>query len=382
MELNTVHDSFERATKRQKLLSSKSQDFINQVTFEIEQSLATITPDNDAAVSVRTVLTELKAKLQGVVSLVNLEELQRELNINLSKHQKTLEKMLHPDLSKACRKVDFDSHILNQIVISHFYHKGLFDIVDCLIQEANEPEAVSLRAQFQELHEIVKAMSSRNPEPALNWATANRERLKKSGSDIELKIHRLHFIQILQNRSRSEALKYAKTHLAPFALHHMRDVQKLMGSLLWAGRVDKSPYADLANPVHWDKLADEIVEMFLDFSGQPLRDPLSVAVGAGGQGLPTLLKLANVMAGKKQELQELQMLPVPVELGKEFQFHSVFVCPVSREQGSKENPPMMLPCGHMLCKESINKMSKHARSFKCPYCPETALPDQCKQICF
>ncbi len=31
-------------------------------------------------------------------------------------------------------------------------------------------------------------------------------------------------------------------------------------------------------------------------------------------------------------------------------FYSIFACPVSKEQSSEENPPMMLPCGHVLCK--------------------------------
>ncbi|KAI3445829.1 hypothetical protein Pfo_002494 [Paulownia fortunei] len=385
MELNAIQDSFERVAKKQKLSSSKSQELIDQVGHEIEQALASIQSNNDSAISIdqKTVLTELKAKLQVVGSHNHLEGLQRELNMNLSKHQKVLEKMLHPDISKACRNVDFDPHILNQIIIGHFYCEGLFDVVDCLINEASEPEAISLRLQFQEIHQILEAVKSRNVEPALNWVSANRERLKESGSDIELKLHKLHFVDILQNRSRADALKYAKTYLAPLASYHMNEIQKLMGGLLWAGKLDRSPYADLMDPIHWEKLAEELMRTFCNFSGQSFKDPLNVAVAAGAEGLPTLLKLVNVMAAKKQEWQAMKQLPVPVELGKEFQFHSIFVCPVSRDQGSEENPPMLLPCGHVLCKQSINKLSKgNTRNFKCPYCPHDASFAQCKQLYF
>ena len=44
------------------------------------------------------------------------------------------------------------------------------------------------------------------------------------------------------------------------------------------------------------------------------------------------------------------VLKVELELGQEFVFRSVFSCPVSREQSSPNNPPMLLPCGHALCK--------------------------------
>jgi hypothetical protein len=68
----------------------------------------------------------------------------------------------------------------------------------------------------------------------------------------------------------------------------------------------------------------------------------------GKQALPMLLKLASVMVNKKHEWHAMRQLPVEIELNKAFQFHSVFACPVSRDQSTAENPPMLLPCGHVL----------------------------------
>jgi hypothetical protein len=152
---------------------------------------------------------------------------------------------------------------------------------------------------------------------------------------------------------------------------------------MWIGRLENCPHSELFTPIHWEKLTEELARDFCNFVGQSLQSPLSVAIVAGIEGLPTLLKLANVMAAKKQEWQALKQLPVPVELGKEFQFHSIFVCPVSRDQGSEENPPMLLPCLHVLCKQSIMKLSKgSSRAFKCPYCPAEASAAQCRQLYF
>jgi len=114
--------------------------------------------------------------------------------------------------------------------------------------------------------------------------------------------------------------------------------------------------------------------------------PLLVTVAAGAAALPTLLKLATVVA-KTQPAADFGgqngEMAVEIPLGKEFVFHSIFACPVSREQSTPDNPPMMLPCGHCMCKQSILKIAKSAmRAFKCPYCPLEATMQQCMELHF
>lgn len=385
MELSSIKDAFDRVAKKQKLSSSKSQEVVDRVGREIEQALATIQSPHDPSTPVdqKSVLTDLKFKLDAIGALQQIEGSQKELNMSLTKYQKLLEKLLNPDISKAYRNVDFDTHIVNQIIASHFYRQGLFDLGDSIINEAGEPDATALRSQFLEMHQILEAMRVRNLQPALTWVSANREKLVQIGSNLELKIHRLQFVEVVQNGTRADALKYARTYLAPFASLNKDEFQKLMGCLLYAGRLESSPYSELMSPNHLEMTTEELARQFCTLLGQSCESPLSVAVAAGVEGLPTLLKLANVMAAKKQEWQTMKQLPVPVDLGKEFQFHSIFVCPVSRDQASEENPPMLLPCLHVLCKQSIMKLSKNStRTFKCPYCPMEATVAHCRQLYF
>jgi hypothetical protein len=118
--------------------------------------------------------------------------------------------------------------------------------------------------------------------------------------------------------------------------------------------------------------------------------PLLVATAAGAAALPTLLKLASVVSQAHQELAshggaegQARQLPVEVPLGREFVFHSIFACPVSREQSTPDNPPMILPCGHCMCRQSIAKIARSpSRAFKCPYCPVEAMLHQCLELHF
>lgn len=382
MELKTVKDVFDHVTKKQRLCSSKFHEAIEQIGHEIEQALLKLETDASHP-DHKTILADLKAMLKEIAPLSQLEPNQKELNVALSKYPKQLEKSFDPDISKAYRNVDFDIHTINQIIASHLYREGLFHVGDCFANEAGVAEAAAMKSQFMEMYLTVQAMSTHNLEPALHWAAANSEKLRKNGSDLELKLHRLQYMEILQEWGRDDALRYARTYLSPFASSHMAEIQKLMACLLWAGKLKSSPYSDLLSPINGEKLAEEFTKQFCSHLGQSCESPLSVTVAAGAQGLPTLLKLMNVMMGKKQEWQSMKQLPVPIDLDKEFQFHTIFVCPVSRDQATEENPPMLMPCGHVLCKQSIMKLSKSStKPFKCPYCPSEIEASRCRQLFF
>lgn len=382
MEVNSIKDAFDRVAKKRKVTSSKSQETIEQINQEIQQALSGIQAATDSEHNL--ILAELKAKLKEVAPLGQLETTQKELNVAFSKYIKLLEKNFNPDISKAYRNVDFDPHTVNQIVASHFYREGLFDIGDSFVNACHEESIVEKKTHFLEMYKILESMKSRDLGPAIKWATANHENLQNNGSDIELKLHRLQFFEILQHGRTEEALKYIQTHISPFGNQHLPVIQKLMGCLVYVKKLNSSPYSHLLSPNHWAKLAHELVQQFCIIVGESYKSPLGVTIAAGLQGLPTLLKLANVMTGKKQEWQSMKQLPVPVDLDKDFQFHSIFVCPVSRDQASENNPPMLMSCGHVLCKQSINKLTKNniTRPFKCPYCPTEVEMVQCRQLHF
>jgi hypothetical protein len=123
-------------------------------------------------------------------------------------------------------------------------------------------------------------------------------------------------------------------------------VQRLMGSLLYAGRLQESPYADLWSERAWESAAHIFARECCSAMGLTEESPLAVTVDCGIAALPTLVKMNAIITAKGQSWQRLEQLPLEVEgLPQRFAFHSVFACPVARDQSSPENPPMILPCG-------------------------------------
>jgi len=55
----------------------------------------------------------------------------------------------------------------------------------------------------------------------------------------------------------------------------------------------------------------------------------------------------------------------------------------TRDNATPDNPPVLLPCNHVLCLESVLKIAKgRTRTFKCPYCPMDARADNLRTLTF
>ncbi|KAM7251689.1 hypothetical protein ACFE04_023572 [Oxalis oulophora] len=382
MDADVVKDSFHRVTKKRKLSASKSQETVDQLIQQVGNAIDLVrSSDPD---SCKTVLGQLKRKLQEISPLNQLEETQKDLNIALTKYLKHLEKSFNPDISNPYNNIQLDVHTLNNIIATHFYRQGLFEVGDYFVSETVQCESDldNNRSHFSEMYRILEAMKNRDLEPAIKWVLANSDKIEKMGSELLMKLHCLQFIDILQSGNETEALNYAKTKLATFATDNMSEIQKYINCLCWAGKLESSPYTHLLSTDNWDSAAEDITKQFCNILGQPYKNPLSLTILAGSRGLPRILKFMTVvMTSRKQEWQAIKQLPLPVELDEEFQFHSIFVCPVSKEQATVENPPMLMACGHALCKQTLNRISKNGtRTFKCPYCPSEISATRCLQM--
>ena len=50
-------------------------------------------------------------------------------------------------------------------------------------------------------------------------------------------------------------------------------------------------------------------------------------------------------------------LQIEIDLDPENRYHSIFACPILRQQSTEENPPMKLLCGHVISRDALNKLS-------------------------
>lgn len=295
---------------------------------------------------------------------------QKDEYVALNKYGKTLERFA-ADLGSVNRIGELDDAILLDMI-----RRGLFGVAETFMMEAgiDRPEMLD---HYIQLYAILDQLDAGNIIPAVQWVESQPD---LRGSDLELILHRYRFMELVRTGERQQAVQYAQIYLQPFVHHHLPQVQQLMYTLV----MPRDPSMGCESPDPGPSLANVRSALICEFSakaGFGGTSPMRIAVQAGALAMPVLLKVASIMRDKHTEWTSNNETPVEIPLPRAYRFHSVFVCPVSKEQATENNPAMRLPCGHCVCRDSLLGLSKGmSKKFKCPYCPELASESEAKRL--
>ncbi|KAL8710139.1 MAG: hypothetical protein Q9220_005222 [cf. Caloplaca sp. 1 TL-2023] len=338
------------------------------------------------------------------------------------KHQTKYGKLVEKKFKdKTLPQMDHDAltsqpGLINRAIAMHLLREGQFSVASTFMAEATKShssdaasddismsgtehdlgidtlKSESLRKQFAMMYHILHEMKNEhNLLPATQWARSKSDELNRRGSNLEFELGKLQFIwlyagqQSSNQRSsmiegRERALQYAREELCHFRPRYLRELQQLGGALAFCPNLQQSPYRRLlADDDAFDQLASAFTREFCSLLGLSADSPLYIAATAGAIALPHFSKLELIMKDKRTEWTTEHEIPVEVPLPPSYRFHSIFVCPVSKEQTTDSNPPMMMPCGHVVAEESLMKLSRNNR-FKCPYCPNESHPKEAMKI--
>ncbi|KAF3764628.1 hypothetical protein M406DRAFT_291761 [Cryphonectria parasitica EP155] len=263
------------------------------------------------------------------------------------------------------------------------------------MSQAPELQSHELQEKFATMYAILSELKNQNLLPAIGWAHQNTRELEARGSDLEFELCKRQYIYLIQQQSRgngghgggvSAAMHYAQSNFPRFADRHAKEIAQLASALVFQSNLIDSPYAalfsssDPASDRSFDDIAASFTREFCSLLGLSAESPLYVAATAGAISLPRLMKYVEQMTAARASWTTASELAFETPLPRSMIYHSIFVCPVSKEQTTDENPPMMLPCGHVLAKESLRNLVRSHSRFKCPYCPVEGQLREARQI--
>ena len=295
--------------------------------------------------------------------------------------------------------------LINRAIAMHLLREGQFSVARTFMDEAKDlatpqPVALSddtemdrdeeselapipsqaLQGKFESMYAVLQALRAQDLDPAIAWARVNSAELEARGSNLEFELCKLQFVWLFKdslssktpafgNHDLATAFGYAREHFGRFEARHLKEIQKLASAMVFAPNIRDSPYAPLFETTSaFDEVAASFTREFCSLLGLSAESPLYVAATAGTIALPRLVKFIGATRSKRTEWTTANELAFETPLPRSMIYHSIFVCPVSKEQTTDANPPMMLPCGHVLAKESLQNLTKGTK-FKCPYCP-------------
>lgn len=256
-------------------LTCETQNINNRyfVYFLLVHPDAKLTPEQ--ASLLRDALTMKKEKLQRLTTD------HRDLHGAVSKIGKTIDRNFVSDFSSTTRNDvlvhEQNIQLLNKVIAQHLQRNNLDDVAATLIKESNLPAEEIVSDPFSDLHRIWESIYRGDLHEALEWATANSDKLQTRNSSLEFKLHRIAFLQVYililytniiiliiyyyvlyifgkqkldaENGGGSpiEAIGYARKHFSKFVDKFEKEIQLLMGTLMYIPvGLENSPYRSLS----------------------------------------------------------------------------------------------------------------------------------------
>ncbi|XP_048483326.1 E3 ubiquitin-protein ligase RMND5A [Plutella xylostella] len=362
------------------------QDAVQQIQ-DLKNEIANIPPDTPLTDGQAQIVKETTQRIKE--ALQHLATDHRDLHASVSRVGKSIDRHFIADYASVAPKAesfmsDTNRPIVEQAIAEHLYRQGLEEVADEFVAEAGVT-GVERRSAFVSVERIAAALAAGNALPALRWTEKMSHDLRND--DLPFTLHTVHALKLAREEGVVAAIEYARAHFPRHAARHEQQLQRAVCALAWCAKDAPPPPKQYEHLLNAKALGAEAAEMFITVACSLLNlspcSALGGAVRAGCRVLPALHDMrAKMTQPRVRAAYTTADLPLEVDLGEDGgAHHSVFACPILRQQASEQNPPMRLLCGHVISRDALNKLAQGVK-LKCPYCPMEQSPSEARQIYF
>jgi len=342
----------------------------------------------------------------------------KELNKKVDENIKGVNYLNNKNLIKFIGNVD--EKLIKELIVEHLIRKGNVKTVQRYLEESKlELDTLTKDIMiFQEYYDIINDLNNNKIKKLYDWCTKNRDILLKNtenikgnkgkdenmeNKDIYFECVKYSYNLLLEDDSKTveDCVEFTRKHFKPFISdkNYIKEISKLMTKLLFK-KIDKEKSEinteskieeknkGEGNKEGLEFIKNLFIEKFLKLNHKSRDDTLNTILLAGRYVLPQVVESEEKLAKDKDKKnievdKEKNQLMYSLELPEELIFHDIFVCPVSKEIASADNPPIRLNCGHCICKNSFDKIEKSGvrhNQIKCPICTQVGKVDEINKL--
>ena len=342
----------------------------------------------------------------------------KELNKKVDENIKGVNYLNNKNLIKFIGNID--EKLIKELIVEYLIRKGNAKTVQRYLEESKlELDTLTKDIMiFQEYYDIINDLNDNKIKKLYDWCTKNRDILLKNtenmngnkskdenmeNKDIYFECVKYSYNLLLEDDSKTveDCVEFTRKHFKPFISdkNYIKEISKLMTKLLFrktnkeSSEINTESKIEEKNKGEGNKeglefIKNLFIETFLKLNHKSRDDTLNTVLLAGRFVLPQVVeseeKLAKDKDKKNMEVdKEKNQLMYSLELPEELIFHDIFVCPVSKEIASADNPPIRLNCGHCICKNSFDKIEKTGvrhNQIKCPICTQVGKVDEINKL--
>ncbi|KAK9806928.1 hypothetical protein WJX72_007757 [[Myrmecia] bisecta] len=353
--LKVPFEALRRTTKDRKYVV----DEVHVVVGELQKHASTgLSREQQAAT-----LESLVNRLQGLKR--KLAELSTNEQADAQRCKARLEHLSEASAVGRQSPVEWSRHRLDRILVDHLLRSGQQDSALQLSEEAGLEELVDTHI-FTGARSIVEALLQHDCRPALLWTAENKARLRKIKSKLEFKLHIQEFIELVRQERMSDAIRYAREHLAPWASSHLAELQRALAALAFKAHTSCEPYSQLFQHSQWEALADLFCKELFRLNCLTPESVLAVHLQAGLSALKMPQSYTdNSSKEDPLHLQAFRTLAEGLPFAKHV--HSKLVCAITREVMDEHNPPMVMPNGMLYSEKAAKQICGcNGGQFVCP----------------
>ncbi|XP_046361076.1 E3 ubiquitin-protein transferase MAEA-like [Haliotis cracherodii] len=249
---------------------------------------------------------------------------------------------------------------LDRMLVEFFLRAGYYNTALKLARHSEIEDLTNIEL-FLTSKEVEESLMRHETGPCLAWCYDNKSKLRKMKSTLEFKVRRQEFIELVRSDKRLEAVKHARKYLSGVEDDQIPAVQKVMALLAFPSDTQIAPYKELLDVSRWQELVQQFREENFKLHQLNCTSVFTAAIQAGLSSLKTPHCYKSTSDNKNpncpvcsKHLNELAR-PLPYAHCA----NSKLICTITGGSLNENNPPMMLPNGHVYGYNSLATMASN-----------------------